>query len=269
MITILLDDTGISPRVQTALAQADALVDRGHEVRIVTTADAPVSWRPSRARWEFVDTLPPAADGTVLGTAFPWNRFLTVDDEMFRTRIPRESEPLRVLLAGASQSEAGGIHEGYGAIAHARWFHQKLDLIRVSPWAPERDEPLDNVQEFHVALSTPEMTRLMHSCDVLVAPSHRDEHFGLAAAEGLAAGVAVAMTSIPVYRAFGEKQDFALFAPEDNAVELGEKLIELLSDPDLRQRLRRRGREIAERWRAPRVAEHLEKFLHDRPAHTV
>jgi len=269
MITILLDDTGISPRVQTALAQADALVDRGHEVRIVTTADAPVSWRSSRARWEFVDKLRPAGEGIVLDTAFPWNRFVTVDDGMFRARLPRESEPLRVLLSGPSQSEVCGIHDGYGAVAHARWFHQKLDLIRASPWAPGRDEPLDSVQEFHVSLSTPETTRLMHSCDVLIAPSHRSEEFGLAAAEGLAAGVAAAMTSIPVYRAFDAKDDFALFAPEDNAVELGEKLIELLSDAGLRQRLRTRGREVAERWRAPRVAEHLEKFLYDRPASAV
>src|SRR5687768_18600712 len=48
-----------------------------------------------------------------------------------------------------SQADLRGIDEGYGAVAHARWFHQKLDLIRVSPWAPSKEEPLDSVQEFH------------------------------------------------------------------------------------------------------------------------
>src|SRR5512140_2709433 len=137
-----------------------------------------------------------------------------------------------------------GVDEGTGAVAHARWFHQTLDLVRVSPWAPAREEPLDSVQEFHVALTTAEMTRLMHSCDVLIAPNHREEGFGLPAAEALAAGLATVLTAIPSYLSFDERHDYALFAPERNAVELGEKLIELLGDEDLRTRLRTRGREI-------------------------
>jgi glycosyltransferase involved in cell wall biosynthesis len=169
-----------------------------------------------------------------------------------------------VLLCGQSQADLRGIQEGYGAVTHARWFHQKLDLIRVSPWAPSREEPLDSVQEFHVALTTDEMTRLMHSCDILIAPNHREEGFGLPAAEALASGLACVLTAIPSYLSFDEKHDYALFAPEDNAVELGEKLIELLSDRDLRDRLRDRGREVAEQWRVERVVERLEGFMERR-----
>jgi glycosyltransferase involved in cell wall biosynthesis len=171
---------------------------------------------------------------------------------------------MRVLLCGESQSEIKGIHEGYGAVAHARWFHQKFDLVRLSAWAPSKDEPLDDVQEFHVALTAGEMTRLMHSCNVLIAPNHRDERFGLRAAEALAAGIPTVMTSIPAYLAFDDAHDYALFAPEENAVELGEKLIELLGDPELRERLRRRGREVAEQWRASVAVERMEKFLSGR-----
>lgn len=184
-----------------------------------------------------------------------------VEDEFFRTRIPVENEPIRVLLCGQSQADLKGIHEGYGAAAHARWFHQKFDLIRVSPWAPSREEPLEAVQEFHVGLTTAEMTRLMHSCDVLIAPNHREEGFGLPAAEALASGIPTVMTTIPSYLSFDETHDYALFAPEENAVELGEKLIELLSDEELRIRLRKRGREVAQQWRAETVAERLEAFF--------
>jgi len=70
------------------------------------------------------------------------------------------------------------------------------------------------------------------------------------------------MTSIPSYLSFDEKHDYALFAPQENAVELGEKLIELLSDEDLRARLRVRGRAVAEQWRASRVAEKMERAFH-------
>ncbi|HEV3484183.1 MAG TPA: glycosyltransferase family 4 protein, partial [Vicinamibacterales bacterium] len=184
-----------------------------------------------------------------------------VEDEFYRATTPRENDPPRVLISGQAQADLKGIQEGYGAVAHARWFHQKLELVRVSPWAPSREEPLENVQEFHVALTTAEMTRLMHSCDILIGPNHREEGFGLPAAEAMASGIPCLLTSIPSYLSFDEKHDYALFAPEENAVELGERLIELLSDFDLRERLRARGREVAEQWRVEHVAERLEQFF--------
>ncbi|HWW61317.1 MAG TPA: glycosyltransferase family 4 protein, partial [Thermoanaerobaculia bacterium] len=120
----------------------------------------------------------------------------------------------------------------------------------------------DAVQEFHVALSTSEMTRLMHSCDVLIAPNHAQEGFGLPAAEAMASGIPCVVTSIPSYLSFDDTRDYALFAPEQNAIELGERLIELLGDAGLRERLRARGREVAEQWRAEHVADRLEAFFH-------
>jgi glycosyltransferase involved in cell wall biosynthesis len=327
-IAYLVEDTAQSGGVRVQLMQADALIARGHQVRLVTKG-LPLTWRTSRAEWVYVDnfldydareddfvvgtfwlTLGPAAtiapgkavhlcqgyEGAftayqplrpqieeayrlplpklvVAKSLIPVCRQFTddvtyvgqiVDDDFYRVRSPRENEPLRVLLCGESQADMKGIEDGYGAVAHARWFHQKVELVRVSSWAPSREEPLDSVQEFHVALATREMTRLMHSCDVLVAPNRREEGFGLPAAEAMASGIPVVMTSIPSYLSFDETHDYALFAPEGNAVELGEKLIELLGDEELRDRLRTRGREVAEQWRAERVAESLEAFFRSR-----
>jgi len=325
-IAYLMADTALSGGIRVMLAQADALIARGHHVRIVTTG-LPLTWRTSRAEWVYVDdfnTYDARDDDFVIATfwttlasaraiapekalhlcqgyegAFtayqpiraeidaayrlPIPKLVVarslieicrqftddvtyigqiVDDDFFRPRTPPENAPMRVLLCGESQVDLKGIAEGYGAAAHARWFHQKFDLIRVSPWAPSREEPLDAVQEFHVALNTREMTRLVHSCDVLIAPNHREEGFGLPAAEALASGIPVVMTSIPSYLSFDDRHDYALFAPQENAVELGEKLIEVLSDADLRNRLRARGREVAEQWRSSKVAERMETAFH-------
>src|SRR5207244_1506870 len=122
--------------------------------------------------------------------AEPPEGFEIVDDAVYRARIPRLRQPPRVLLSGASQDERKSIETGYGAAAHARWFHQRFDLIRVSPWAPSREEPLDAVQEFHVGLTNAEMTRLMHSCDILIAP---EERLSLSTAEAFAAALPVTM----------------------------------------------------------------------------
>lgn len=324
-ITYLAEDTELSGGIRVQLAQADALIARGHRVRIVTKG-LPLTWRRSQAEWIYVDsfldydasdedfvigtfwtTLEPAAaiagrravhlcqgyEGSfsayesirpqieaayrlpmpklvvarsLIPIVQPFTDDVTfigqiVEDEFYRRATPRENEPPRVLLSGQSQADLKGVGEGYGAVAHARWFHQKLDLVRVSPWAPSREEPLDSVQEFHVGLSTDEMTRLMHSCDVLIAPNHSQEGFGLPAAEALASGIPTVMTAIPSYLSFDGQRDYALFAPERNAIELGEKLIELLSDEELRERLRARGREVAEQWHAERVVERMEGFF--------
>jgi hypothetical protein len=324
-IAYLMEDTALSGGTRVQLAQADALIDRGHRVRIVTKG-LPLTWRSSRAEWIYVDdfnTYDARDDDFVIATFWttlsaawaiapakalhlcqgyegsftayqhirtdidaayrlaipklvvtrsliPICKQFTddvtyigqiVDADFFRLATPPDNAPMRVLLCGESQVDLKGIAEGYGAAAHARWFHQRFDLVRVSPWAPSREEPLETVQEFHVALNSREMTRLMHSCDVVIAPNHSEEGFGLPAAEALACGIPVAMTAIPSYQSFDETHDYALFAPERNAVELGERLIELLSDAALRERLRIRGREVAEQWRAGRVAERMEEVL--------
>jgi len=112
-------------------------------------------------------------------------------------------------------------------------------LIRVAPFVPSRAEPLDSVDEFHVALSTPEMARVVHSCDVMLAPV-----FGLAAAEAMAAGLAVVLANA-----------------DDDGEAFGERLIDVLDDDDVRAALRAKGKADAEAWRSERAAPLLEAML--------
>ena len=111
--------------------------------------------------------------------------------------------------------------------------------------APSREEPLDAVQEFHVGLTTAEMTRLLHSCDVVLVPNGRENAMPQTAMEAMAAGIPTVLA-------------------QRNAVEMGEHLLEVLDEPDLRDQLRDRGREAAEQWRAPAAAERFERFLASR-----
>jgi glycosyltransferase involved in cell wall biosynthesis len=326
-IAYLIEDTDLSGGVRVALAQADALIARGHHVTIATKG-LPLQWRASRAEWQYVSdfreidtsahdfliatfwtTVRPALE--VAGpqktvhlcqgyegdfTAYQsireviegtyrlpipklvvsphlvetLSRFSTdvtwigqiVDDDFFRPGSPANNQPQRVLLAGASQLDMKGIDVGYAAIAHARWQGASFDLVRVSAWVPSQEEPLtEHVQEFHVGLSTHEMVAMMHSCDLFLGPNRRDEGFGLPAAEALASGLPAVLTRIPSFLAFDAKDDFALFADEEDGEGLGDHLVELLSDGELRGTLRRRGRDVAEQFRAANCAARIEQFL--------
>lgn len=69
-IVYLLEDTQLAGGIRVAAAQADALVARGHDVLLATRGE-PLTWRGSRARWQFVsdwDEVDPAHFDFVVGT---------------------------------------------------------------------------------------------------------------------------------------------------------------------------------------------------------
>src|SRR5512138_3389518 len=118
-IFYLLEDSELSGRARNVIAQADALVARGHRVRIVTTG-LPVTWTSSRAEWLYVDDdvrqFAAARDAVIVDatTSAMVRDELIVDEAFFRDRLPRENDPLRVLLCGASHNDDKGIDDGYG-----------------------------------------------------------------------------------------------------------------------------------------------------------
>lgn len=328
-IAYLLEDTDLSGGVRVQLAQADALIARGHSVTLCTKGP-PLTWRASNAEWAYVTsfyefdlsefdfvigtfwTTVPAAwelagdravhlcqgyEGSftayesqreeiekvyrlpipkivvaphlveVCRTFHPDATYIgqIVDDSFFRRKSQAPGHRPRVLLAGASQVDFKGIDIGYGAATHCRWFGGEFSLIRVSPWAPSKQEPVKElVDEFHVAVTSSEMTALVHSCDIFLGPSRRQEGFGLPAAEAMASSLPAALTRIPSFLSFAPSHDYALFAEEDDAEGLGEHLRSLLADPELGQRLGARGYEVAQQFRSTETASRLERFFLER-----
>ncbi len=165
-------------------------------------------------------------------------------------------------IVGASQIDFKGIDVGYGAALHARYYGASFDLIRVSPWRPAGDEPVEeHVSEFHVGLDTSSMQKLFRSCDIFLGPSRSDEGFGLPAAEAMASGLPTVLTRIPSFLTFDSRHDYALFVDEDDAEGMGDQLLTLLGDEELSRLLSRRGREVAEQFRAANTGDRLERFL--------
>jgi glycosyltransferase involved in cell wall biosynthesis len=69
-IAYLLEDTDLAGGIRVAVAQADSLIARGHEVVLVNRGGE-LTWRTSRARWRHVDRFEdfdPAGFDFVVGT---------------------------------------------------------------------------------------------------------------------------------------------------------------------------------------------------------
>jgi glycosyltransferase involved in cell wall biosynthesis len=167
----------------------------------------------------------------------------------------------RVLLVGPAQADFKGIDVGYDAVRHARALGANFDLIRVSQWIAAEDEPAELASEFHVALNSTEMARLIASCDVFLGPSRKEEGFGLPAAEAMASGVPCVLSEIPSFLSWDARRDHALFAPEGDGQAMGEQLARLLDDASLRAQLAERGRTVVEQFRAEKTGERLDAWF--------
>ena len=190
-----------------------------------------------------------------------------VDEEFYQDRLKPvptcedRLQPVRVLLVGPMQADFKGIDVGYAAVRRARARGARFDLIRVSQWPAADREP---ASEFHVALTTAEMAKLIASCDVFLGPSRHQEGFGLPAAEALASGVPAVLSEIPSFLSWDASHDYALFMPEDDGDAMGDALARLLGDAALRERLANRGREVVEQFRAEKTGQRLERFFQSR-----
>lgn len=186
-----------------------------------------------------------------------------VDDDFFQPHAHRDAKP-RVLLVGPAQADFKGIDIGYAGIRRAREVGAGFDLVRASQWEPAEGEPAELAQEFHVAIDTAAMAKLIASCDAFLAPSRKEEGFGLPAAEAMAGGLPGVLAEIPSFLSWDGRRDYALFAPENDGREMGERLATLLGDANLREQLSTRGREVVEQFRAEKTVERLEAWFEQR-----
>lgn len=188
-----------------------------------------------------------------------------VDEEFYQEReTGRIACPPRVLLVGPAQADFKGIDVGYEAVRRARELGSEFDLVRASQWHPMHDEPVDLAAEFHVAIDSQRMARLVASCDIFLGPSRAQEGFGLPAAEAMASGVATVLSEIPSFLSWSERRDHALFAPEGDGRAMGDQLAKLVQDAALREELASRGREVVEQFRAEKTGERLEQWFASR-----
>jgi len=84
------------------------------------------------------------------------------------------------------------------------------------------------------------------AASVFVLPS-RSENFGIAAAEALAAGVPCVLSDQVALSDYLQNNDSALIAPCDSSA-IANALCELLSKPEMRARLAKRGRQVAAKY---------------------
>jgi glycosyltransferase involved in cell wall biosynthesis len=185
-----------------------------------------------------------------------------VDDVFFQQRLsPKQNEPPRLLVSGPWEADMKGIDVAYEAVRRSKADGAIFDLVRVSPWAPSREEPTDLASEFHTKLDSEDMAKLTASVSLFLGTNRRAEGFGLPAAESLASGIPAILSSIPSYCSWDSVRDYAVFVPEGDPGATSNAILNVLGATNILQKLSKRGREVAEQFRSSKAAERLEDYF--------
>lgn len=166
----------------------------------------------------------------------------------------------RVLVTSPFEIDWKGVATALAAVLELRRRGVELTLVRLSQWPLSAEErAVVEPDEFHEHLAPHEVPRLVRGCDLLLAPSWEQEGFGLPALEAMACGVPVIASDVSCFRDWTDGA--ARLVPSGDPVAFAEAALEVLGDPALRRRMRRRGRRVARRFGEDRSAAAAEDAL--------
>jgi len=117
--------------------------------------------------------------------------------------------------------------------------------------------------EFVGPVSNEDLPRYHKSAQLFCAPSTGFEALGIVLLEALAAGVPIVTTNIEGYRTVVTDGQDALVVPPRNSTALGQAIIRLLRDPDLRQRLVTEGHCTVQAYTWPVLARRITAFYEE------
>jgi glycosyltransferase involved in cell wall biosynthesis len=180
-----------------------------------------------------------------------------------------------VLVVGPTDTGWKRIGDALEAVRLLKQTRPGVRLIRVAQHEMRACERALHVTDvYHTMVRPSAMADLYRAADVLVLASDATEGFGLPLLEAMACGTPAVVTDIPAFRTFAQPADFAHFVPVANPPALAAALARVLDDLPQRQRLSKRGPQVASTYQMARSRQALENALLDivaqaRPAHGV
>jgi glycosyltransferase involved in cell wall biosynthesis len=165
----------------------------------------------------------------------------------------------RVLVVGTGELPLKGVETALRAVGGLRASGLECVLVRLSPTPPADIDGQVKVDEFHHRAPPHQAARVFRGADLLLAPSHESEGFGLPVLEAMASGVPVVASDVSCFRGFAAEA--AVLVPPHDVGAFVHAAGELLSDRSLWLRHREFGLSAAARFTAAASAAIVEGAL--------
>ena len=179
--------------------------------------------------------------GQIVDTALFTPRYFAYN-QLLRKLFHR---PAKILLIGLFESSVKGIPDALDAIRILRQQNVRLHVTRISNRTlSEKENNMTPIDCYFSNLSPQAMADLYRTHDLLIAPSHAAEGFGLPFAEALASGIPCVATTIPSHMSFDHAHDYAVFVPPSDPATMTQAILKLLNDPRKQAYLRKRGPQL-------------------------
>lgn len=163
-----------------------------------------------------------------------------VDRELFR-RVPVTAPTARPRVLMLHHDSAWkGVADGLQAVARARAAGAVLHLVGFGVKPPPAGSPYD---EFHASPPQSQLASLYSGADIYLCPSW-DEGLGMPSMEAMACGAALVTYDNGGCRDYARDGATALVARRRDVGDLVAKLVTLIGEPELRQRLAAAGRDL-------------------------
>jgi glycosyltransferase involved in cell wall biosynthesis len=169
--------------------------------------------------------------------------------------------PIRLLSIGPINMAFKGIDDTFEAVRILKQKQIPVEFVRVSLSPPTEAELKSGlVDRFLVGLSEKEMVQLYQNSDILIAPSLW-EGFGLPVIEAMSCGVPSILTDSGSYKSLDSRMDFAYFVPPHSPPAIVEGVLKIKEDHLLRERIIKRGFEVAGRYTLENMGNILEETM--------
>ncbi len=169
----------------------------------------------------------------------------------------RPEEPARILLS-YHHLEYKGIPDGLAAIEIARKAGYPVKIVFFGVHPLKKDLPTDI--EYHQNIAEDDLPELYRSCHIFLWPTHR-EGFGLPPMEAMACGTPVVGTDAGAMTDYMVDGKTGYILPIQQPTALAEKLIKLLANEPLRQKMGEAAAEEMKKWDWDQQTAKLEKYL--------
>jgi glycosyltransferase involved in cell wall biosynthesis len=180
----------------------------------------------------------------------------------------QDTVPDVVFLFGPMSISIKQIELGLKAFVMAKRKIPGLKLVRINQanTMEAEEQIVGTIHEYFTAITPEKVGSVLRKYNgVLLSPSNNGEGFGLPAIEAMACGVPTVLTSISSYTSFADKPDYARFVNADDAQSMAHGIVEIITDHTLREKLIKRGLEVAENFRYEKVVDNIERILKNEP----